>query len=515
MSQTDEYGLQKTQQNHLQLVLSRMLQTIIDSTGADTAIIQLNDGLFLYAHKTNGGQDPAAFAECRASLQARMAHDIQANQPRVAPDAITAPINDGSALAGWLGIQAPAGLPCQANSAFQLCVQMLELMLQKEVVQQELQLCNERLEREMIDRQNSERALARRAGQMEVIHDIGLAISSGLHLEEVINELYLQCKRIVNVDVFYVALYNPSNEQLDFPVFIDNEEFIEIPPRSLKTEPSLTGHIVQTQRTFYSPDTTSPDSNLPVKLIVRRGGTSSRSFLGIPLIWREKIIGIISIQSYQPDAYTPAQIQMMETIATQAAAAIEHARVYANLDSAWSAAQDANRDLKKALTKMERLAITDKLTSIYNRRKFDEIIENEIKRAARYRTPLSLLLMDVDRFKRINDTYGHHMGDQVLRQVVRMIKENIRSSDVIARWGGDEIIILTPGIDLQNATLLAEKLRSLMEARSFIRPHADNITMSIGVAQYQPGEKSNDLLRRADAALYQAKSNGRNCVIEN
>ena len=381
-------------------------------------------------------------------------------------------------------------------------------------VQSQLDRLDAELNQERLDRRLSESALAKRAEQIETIYKIGLAITSGLDLKEVIWELYRQCKQVVKVDVFYVALYNALNDQLNFPLFLDCEVEVMIAPRSVKVTPSLTGYIIQSRKTFYSPDTLSPDADLPVKLILRHGGLSTRSFLGLPLIWREQIIGILSVQSYEINAYSPEDIQLMETIATQAAGALEHAQLYTQLNAAWSAAEKANADLKKALNKMERLAVTDKLTGTYNRRKFDEIIEQETSRAARYHSPLSILMLDIDHFKEFNDQHGHHIGDQVLQTFVRIIKAHLRSTDSMTRWGGDEFIILSPGIDLQKATLLAEKLRTLVEQHRFFSRRDLNVSISVGVTEYHRGESVDDLVRRADQALYQAKANGRNCVIE-
>lgn len=511
-----ESNLQMTQMTELRPLLGTALQTILASMDADAAqVFMLVD---VDPEIQNLGLDrhgnPFLLPEVTIPIQ-------NDGQGAWMNDSLARlPLQLGSQIIGWLLLEKKSApitqndVDCLRYYTAQIAAHV-DRCVQIDALKKRIADLTAEMQQEKLDRQISEAALAKRAEQIETIHHIGMAITSGLDLQEVIWELYRQCKQVVQVDIFYVALYNPSNEQMNFPLFLDQEKEVSIQPRSLKAEPSLTGYIVQTRKTFYSPDTTSPTAALPVQLLVRRGGSASKSFLGVPLIWRDQIIGILSVQSYQPGAYSPEDIRLMETIATQAAGALEHAQLYAQLNTAWAGTQEANKDLKKALGKMEKLAITDKLTGTYNRRKFDEIIEAEIKRAARYHTPLSMLMLDIDYFKNLNDAFGHHVGDQVLQSFVRIIKAHLRASDSLARWGGDEIIILTPGIDLQKATLLAEKLRGLVEEHHFVNQSSTRVTISVGVAEFHAGESGEDLLRRADTALYQAKANGRNCVIEN
>ncbi len=512
-----ESSLQMAQITDLRPLLKTALQALLASLDADAAQISL--AVAVDPEIQNMGMDrfgnPFSWPEVMFPIRTDGQEDIWMNGSLA-----RLPLHLGARVIGWLCLEKKSAplTPSDADYlryyAAQIAVDV-DRCIQIDTLQMRITSLTTEIQQEKLDRQSSEAALAKRAEQIETIHHIGMAITSGLDLQEVIWELYRQCKQVVQLDIFYVALYNASNEQLNFPLFLDQEKEVPIQPRSLKAEPSLTGYIVQTRKTFYSPDTTAPNAALPVQLLIRRGGTSSRSFLGVPLIWRDQIIGILSVQSYQINAYTPEDIRLMETIATQAAGALEHAQLYAKLNSAWAGTQEANKDLKKALSKMEKLAITDKLTGTYNRRKFDEIIDAETKRATRYHTPLSMLMLDIDYFKNLNDAFGHHVGDQVLQSFVRIIKAHLRSSDTLTRWGGDEIIVLTPGIDLQKATMLAEKLRRLVEEHRFVQQSTARVTISVGVAEFHAGETGDDLLRRADAALYQAKANGRNCVIEN
>ncbi len=166
--------------------------------------------------------------------------------------------------------------------------------------------------------------------------------------------------------------------------------------------------------------------------------------------------------------------------------------------------------LKVALDHLRELATIDQLTGLFNRTYFDIRVLNEMARARRYATPLSLIIFDLDYFKGINDTFGHDIGDKVLRHASHICNENIRESDILARWGGEEFVILAPQTDLEGACQLAEKLRSRLES-SPMEPFGV-VTGSFGVTVYKQDEDFESWYRRVDQALYRAKSGGRNRV---
>jgi len=165
---------------------------------------------------------------------------------------------------------------------------------------------------------------------------------------------------------------------------------------------------------------------------------------------------------------------------------------------------------KQTEKKLELLATTDPLTLLYNRRKFDELLRYEIDRDRRYRSNLSLVMCDIDYFKKINDQYGHHIGDKVLIEFVDKISTIIRKTDIFARWGGEEFAILIPGADAKTAVSVAEKIRSAVQATKFTVDFV--VTSSFGVSILMPDDDEESLVKRADNALYKAKANGRNCV---
>lgn len=166
--------------------------------------------------------------------------------------------------------------------------------------------------------------------------------------------------------------------------------------------------------------------------------------------------------------------------------------------------------LKALNQKLQSLAVTDGLTGLHNHRAFQDYLEEQFQVAMRNRQPLAVILMDVDHFKQYNDTYGHQAGDEVLRQVARILSENVREGDFVARYGGEEFVVVLPRADLESAVAVAERLREAVQAAEWqLRP----VTGSFGVACARPDmETRQELIEAADQALYQAKKNERNRV---
>ncbi len=170
---------------------------------------------------------------------------------------------------------------------------------------------------------------------------------------------------------------------------------------------------------------------------------------------------------------------------------------------------------------LQRMALADGLTGIPNHRAFQDFLRQQLAEAQRHNRPLSLILLDVDHFKRLNDTYGHLVGDEVLKQVARILVQTVRQSDFVARYGGEEFAVVLPSTDLTSALTVAERLREAIAAGAWEALGSESclcapqgpVTASFGVASYQPGMASpQELIEAADQALYRAKASGRNCV---
>lgn len=162
--------------------------------------------------------------------------------------------------------------------------------------------------------------------------------------------------------------------------------------------------------------------------------------------------------------------------------------------------------------RIEKISMTDNLTGLYNRHKLKEVLSSEMERSQRYQNHFSIILLDVDFFKKINDNYGHQVGDEVLIDLANILKINSRKNDCISRWGGEEFLIVACETDLENAGMLAEKLRIKIE--NYLFPTVGKVTMSCGVAEYSNGETISKLVSRADDFLYKAKKLGRNKVVK-
>lgn len=167
-------------------------------------------------------------------------------------------------------------------------------------------------------------------------------------------------------------------------------------------------------------------------------------------------------------------------------------------------------ELEQANRELTRMVGIDKLTQIYNRFKLDDILQSEINRSERYNTCFSIILMDVDYFKQINDNYGHLAGDTVLIQLACILKENVRQTDAFGRWGGDEFLIILPETNLAQAALVSKKIRKVISLQFF--SIAKQVTCSFGVTQYIKDDNRDDILARSDRALYQAKNSSRDAV---
>ncbi len=155
-------------------------------------------------------------------------------------------------------------------------------------------------------------------------------------------------------------------------------------------------------------------------------------------------------------------------------------------------------------------SVTDRLTGLFNRHKLDATFLSEVERSVRYGHPLSVVMVDIDRFKQVNDVHGHQVGDMVLTSIANILRQSVRKTDTVGRWGGEEFMVICPSTDLDGAVALAENMRQLMQSHNFAL--IGQTTGSFGVAQLEAGESVNALLIRTDAALYRAKASGRNRV---
>ncbi len=227
------------------------------------------------------------------------------------------------------------------------------------------------------------------------------------------------------------------------------------------------------------------------RYIVKEFMTNVKSLLCVPLIAKGEVIGVINITNKKHDKlFNQKDLEFITSLANQAAIAIDNAKLY-------------------------ELATKDGMTKLYIYRHFCTLLENEIRRCERYKRNISLLMLDIDNFKHVNDTYGHLMGDNILRRISNILQQTVRNIDIPARYGGEEFVVILPETNKDDACIIAERIRKSISQIVVVVNDKISIspTVSIGIAQYTTdGKDPKELINAADTALYHSKHNGKNCV---
>ncbi len=266
----------------------------------------------------------------------------------------------------------------------------------------------------------------------------------------------------------------------------------EILRTSFRVGEGITGLVAQSGKKIYIKDTSRETRFLHYK---GEAPSSGSSFLSIPLMYKDDVMGVINFSRKGVGSFTYQDVKMLSLVANQVALAIANARLY---------------------TRTRELSVKDELTGINNRRYFQQMLQMEWKRAVRFHRPLSLIMVDVDHFKLYNDTFGHLQGDRALKQIGDMLRKNLREVDTVARFGGEEFVLLLPDTDKRGAIAVAEKVRLLVEGHTFLTDDNKDtrvVTLSSGVSTYPDDVlEMDDLIDHADIALYRAKELGRNRI---
>ncbi len=333
------------------------------------------------------------------------------------------------------------------------------------------------------------------ADEMKILYEISSKITERLDSECVIKTLFEKLRQVTEIDLFYVALLNSQENTATFTMFQRDGTSIDFGPLSITDRQSMTRYVFERNKTIYIADAHSKDSEFPQEKMVRVPGHDERSILGVPLILGEEILGALFMLAEKPNAYNPDQILLVETIAHQASVSISNAQLF---------------------EKIQEMAILDTLTGVYNRRYFYEHAENEVVRSQRYDSALSLIMLDIDHFKLVNDRFGHLIGDQTLKMVADTCLSALRKADVLCRFGGEEFVVLLPETSQEDAVVAAERICQAIADKSLPTDTdlgAVSVTVSIGVTHLKnKAESLKDLVNEADQALYEAKETGRNRV---
>ena len=340
---------------------------------------------------------------------------------------------------------------------------------------------------DITERKQAEEEIRRYTKQLEALFNIGATVSQTLNLEELLDSVLDNVLMVMGVEVGGIFLLDKQTSKLLLkthrgmsPEFARRVQVVSIGD-------GFIGQVAKLGKPILAEDV-SADSKLSW---MRKMGDGIQSFAAVPIMAKEKILAVMGVGSGKHREFPDWEMQMLDTIANQIGMAIENAQLY-----------------EHALE----LAFTDGLTGLYNRRYIMEQIEREFIRAQRSKAPLSLIMVDLDELKAINDRFGHHEGDGFLKEVARIVKVNTRASDVAARWGGDEFMLLAPGTDSRSASKIAERIRTQVERYKIkLEGEEVGITVSAGIVSY-PAHASvvEELLKKADEAMYNAKRGGKN-----
>ncbi len=330
---------------------------------------------------------------------------------------------------------------------------------------------------------------------ISILYNIGQAMNFIDDLKRLIQIILAKAIQTLEAERGSLMLYDPSTEDLVVKVVygLPDKEFEkkindgQVDCTKIRAGEGIAGEAFYNKKAII----TNLGENDP--RFFRSEASSVKSLICLPLIVKEEAIGVINIANKKNDKFfNQDDLDFMGALANQAAIAISNAQLY-------------------------ELAITDGLTKLYIRRHFEYLLDAEIKRSSRYKHAISLLMMDIDNFKPINDTYGHQIGDEMLRKISKVIKDTIRKIDLPCRYGGEEFALILPETPKKFARKISERLRKrISEIKVKTRDNQEiSPTVSIGISDFPIDAQEKELLINcADQALYFSKKMGKNCVAE-
>lgn len=341
------------------------------------------------------------------------------------------------------------------------------------------------------DLEAENRNLRERVAELHTFLNLSKTLSATLNMEELFRLALHLIGRSLHVDAYSLMLLDDSGERLVVKAAFGLPEDGGL-GLSLRLGEGISGLVAQTGQAMLVPDVSAEPRFLEQESFRLPRG----AFIGVPLRIKEhEVIGVLNAQKPEPHSFRLTDLDLFQAVANQVAAALENAQLY---------------------QRTKELSTRDDLTGLFNRRHFFENLEKEVQRARRYQRVFSLLMLDLDDFKGYNDTYGHLKGDEVLKDVARLILANTRRADVVARFGGEEFVVLLPEINAQGAAVVADKVRIAVEGHPFPGRHSQPggaLTVTLGLASYPAdSEDALELVDLADRALYAGKQQGGNRV---
>ncbi len=353
-----------------------------------------------------------------------------------------------------------------------------------------LQWALTRLIQQFVSLQQKNYELACKVRELAIINEISQAVSFMGDLDKTLGAILSRCVQVLDAQKGSLFMLDDNYDELveKAAIFgVDGEATISSDLKEqFKSGKGIAGQVfnsgkprlvqnVRKEKSFEKTDIASSDI---------------KSLICVPLTIKENAIGVMNIVNRRDGKFGEHDLQTALTMANQAAIVIEKARLY-------------------------NLATIDGLTGLVVHRHFQAKMEEEFRRARRYGKPLSYLMTDIDHFKKFNDTWGHQIGDMVLREVARIVRDSVRDTDIAARYGGEEFAVILPETETDGAVLFAERLRQQIETAAFPGPKGDlKVTISVGVSSllHNQPESPLDMIKMADEALYVCKENGRNRV---
>jgi len=299
------------------------------------------------------------------------------------------------------------------------------------------------------------------ADQLMILHEASQQITSAsFDPERTYTTIHEAARQLMPCEAFCISILDESKDEIDAAYLFDREGRTQ--GQRIPSSEGLSGYVIKIGRPLLVHDCLSTDKMSEIKVKHFGHPDHIRALIAVPMKLGSKIVGMLSVQTYFPYKYSDQEQQMLEMLAAHAAVAIDNSQLFAQV---------------------QHLAITDSLTGIYNRRYFFDTAQREFNRSTRYDRHLSIMMLDLDNYKRINDLYGHHIGDLALIDFSKLLQNNIREADILGRYGGDEFSILLPETETQEAMEIAERLRVLIrETTIIIDSKIFTSTISVGVS---------------------------------
>lgn len=335
--------------------------------------------------------------------------------------------------------------------------------------------------------------LERRNRELATLLNIAKALTSSLNLDEVLNLILENVSLLLKSQTWSLLLVDEETGDLTFEIAVSPPSEA-LQQRRIPKGQGIAGWVAEHGESLLIRDVDkdprfSPSLDAAVSF-------ATRSIVGVPVRNRDKVLGVIELVNIQPEGvFDEGDLAILEAVADFVAIALENAR---------------------HVDRINQLIITDDLTGLFNARHFHTLLDYEIERARRFHTALSLVFVDLDHFKQVNDTWGHLVGSRVLCETGRLIREHTRKVNLSARYGGDEFIILLPATDKAGALVMAENLRQLLREHPFPtgEGHQLHLTASFGVATFPADATTkHDLIMLADQAMYRVKETTRDGVL--